>query len=72
MTTRMQLTITYKNGNKISQLVKGMKMEAGRLMYLYDTQAHGIIESSTSISLQNIDSYVLEPVQCNGWKVITE
>lgn len=70
MTTRMQLTITYKNGNKISNLIKGMKLEDDKISFLLDTQAHGIIEPSTSVPLKNIESFVLEPVQCEGWKVV--
>lgn len=72
MTERMQLTVTYKNGNTMDQLIKCMKVEDATLCFILDTQVHGVFESAVKIPIANIDRYSLQMVHCDGWKVRKE
>ena len=72
MTKRIRLTISYKNGNTISGLVNYVHVEDGKLIYTVDSQIQNVIEPQIHVPLENIDSFDVEPVFCDGWSVVNE
>lgn len=68
MKERLMLTINYRNGNTIKQLVNYLHCENGKLYFTVDKAvSDGYV---VDIPLENIASFDLETVQCDGWKVI--
>ena len=70
MTTRLQLTVNYKNGNQIKQLVNYIHVEDDTIYYHVDKQVSNMVESYSHIPMANVASYDLVPVECDGWKVV--
>ena len=69
MTNRLRLTVTYKNGNQIQDLVNYLVFEDGNIVYTVDKQAHSVFQEPVRIPVENIERYALEVVACDGWKV---
>ncbi len=68
MKERLLLTINYRNGNTIKQLVNYLHCENGKLYFTVDKAvSDGYV---VDIPLENITAFDLETVQCDGWKVI--
>lgn len=70
MKERIQLTITYANGNKIMELVNYLHYEDGAICYTQDKQVQP--SEIVSIPMENIASLDVEQVTCAGWKTIKE
>ena len=70
MAERLQLTLTYKNGNTIKNLVNYVHCENGKLMFTVDKQGHSLFMDQVKIPLKNISSYDISIVMCEGWKVV--
>ena len=68
MATRLKLTVTYKNGTEISNLVNYLHFEDGAIFYTVDKQVHEIIEQPVKIQMENIKRFDLEQVEMEGWK----
>lgn len=66
---RNLLTITYKNGRTLKQLVNYLHMEDGAIYYTEDAQIQNVIERPARIPLANIESFNLEAIECNGWAI---
>ena len=67
MTTRLKLTIRYKNGNIIDQLVKYARIEDGAISYVMDQQVHGAYQTPVRIPLENVEKIDVGTVECDGW-----
>ena len=68
MATRMLLTINYKNGNSIKELIHYLTFDGEKITYAVDRQVHSILPQPISIPIKNIESYELTKVECKGWK----
>ena len=71
MTKRMLLTIYYKNGNTIDQLVNYLHVEDNTLYFTVDRQDQQLITRPAAVPMANINGYDLKPIMCNGWKYTT-
>jgi len=69
MTTRTLLTINYKNGNTLKELVNYLHYEKEKIAYTVDRQVHAVFQQPVEIPMENIDSFDLEKVECDGWKI---
>ena len=70
MTERLQLTIKYKNGNELKQLVNYLHFEDGAIYFTQDEQCHSVIQMPVKVTLANVKEFNLNQVMCDGWKVI--
>ena len=70
MTTRTLLTINYKNGNKIEELVNYLHFEDGAIFYTLDSQIQQAITVPSRTPLKNVESFDIEKVECNGWEIM--
>lgn len=68
MTKRMLLTINYKNGNTIDQLVNYLHVEDNTLYFTIDRQDQQLITRQAAVPMANIISYDIEWINCDGWK----
>lgn len=71
-TKRMRLTVIYKTGAKVQNLVNYLHFEEGRLCFTVDKQVQNVIEDQVCIPVENIARYDLEWVYCTGWKTVVE
>ena len=67
MVKRMYLSITYKTGVKVNQLVNYLLEEEGLLYFTVDKQAAPIFQEPVKIPLSNIQGFSLEQILCDGW-----
>lgn len=73
MKERLILTVVYKNGNKLRQLVNYLHMERGKIWYTVDKQNYySVIEEPVGIPIENIESFDLEKALCKGWELPDE
>lgn len=73
MKERLILTVIYKNGNKLRQMVNYLHVEHGRIWYTIDKQTHySVVEEPVGIPLDNVESLDLEQALCNGWELPDE
>lgn len=70
MKERIQLTITYTNGNTLTRLVNYVHYEDGVIYYTKDKQTQP--SEILSTPMENIKTYDVEKVTCEGWKTIKE
>ncbi len=70
MTERLLLTINYKNGNTIRNLVHSMFYTNEAIFYTIDKQVHDAVQLPVKTQLKNVESWRLDKVACNGWEVI--
>ena len=66
MTKRMLLTINYKNGNTMKELVNYIHFEDGSIFYTRDVQIQQSITAPSKTPLENVESFDLEEVTCEG------
>ena len=70
MTKRLLLTINYKTGTVLKQLVNFLHCEDGEIIYTIDAQVHDVVQKHVAIPLVNIQCFYLESVMCDGWNVV--
>ena len=70
MTERLLLTINYKNGNSIKQLVHNIAFAEGAIYYVVDKQVHDAVQFPVKTVLEYVESFTLDKVMCAGWKVV--
>ena len=56
----MKLTIIYKNGNKLEQLVNYVHLENDAIYYTMNKHVHGIFQEPVRIPIENIDKFDVE------------
>ena len=56
----MKLTIIYKNGNQLEQLVNYVHLENGAIYYTMNKQVHGTFQEPVRIPIENIDKFDVE------------
>lgn len=71
-TKRLQLTVEYTKGLVLKRLIHWARLEDGKLVYIVDQQVHGIAPEQIRIPIENIKSFSIDPVLCEGWTVIGE
>ncbi len=72
MTQRIQLTIKYKNGNELKELVNYIYFEAGAIYFVKDSQIHSAIQEPIRVTLANVEHFYVNNVTCDGWTVVGE
>lgn len=70
MTERIRLTINYKNGNTLTELVHYVHYADGAIFYAEDSQVENCVPVPTRTSLENVESFDVDRVMCNGWEVV--
>lgn len=70
MTERTKLTIYYKNGNTLTELVHYVHYADGAIFYAKDSQAENCVVVPSRTSLEYVESFDVDRVMCNGWEVV--
>ena len=69
-TERTLLTIEFKNGNTFKKLVENVFFEEGSLYHIPDNQIRCTIVLPVKTPMENIESFEIKKVMCDGWKII--
>lgn len=72
MEKRIRLTIEYKNGGTLKQLVNYVHFEDGSIYYTIDKQVHGAFQQQIKTPLENVNKFDVQVVDCDGWKIVGE
>lgn len=66
---RLQLSIHYKTGGTIRQLVHYVKYLDGCIVYALDHPVSAAVQLQIKTSLNNVESFEITQVNCDGWKI---
>lgn len=70
MVKRMYLSITYKTGVKVNQLVNYLLEEEGWIYFTVDKQAAPIFQEPVKVRISSIRGFDLEQILCDGWQPV--
>lgn len=59
----IKIKVTYKTGAVIEEAVNYLHIEAGKVFYTVDKQAHPIFEAPVGIPIENIETLDLQEIK---------
>lgn len=67
MVKRMFLSIRYKTGIRLNQLVNYLHEEDGWIYFTIDSHVRAVFQEPVKVRISSIRGFDLEQILCDGW-----